>query len=74
MIDYTGIPSLGCPNCGSAKFKTWVMVDPDTYEIGMYATDGECNDCGTKMTIVVPGDHPDFIEEEIEQEIEDDEY
>jgi len=68
MIDFTGIPSSCCPNCSSPKFTTWIIVDPDDYEIGMYATDGMCFDCGTKYTIATPIEHPDLIEEEIENE------
>jgi hypothetical protein len=42
MIDYTGIPSSQCPNCNSRKFVTWIMIDPEDYEIGIYGTDGTC--------------------------------
>ena len=73
-IDYRGIPSSVCPNCNSPKFMTWIVIDPDDYEIGMYGTDGMCAECGTKYTIATPMDSPDLIEMEIEEEIENDEY
>ena len=65
-IDYTGIPSSQCPECTSRRFKTWIIVDTDDYEIGIYGTDGECADCGIKYTIATPPEHPDLIEEEID--------
>jgi DNA-directed RNA polymerase subunit RPC12/RpoP len=73
-IDYTGIPSPQCPNCNSKKFMTWIIVDEEDYEIGMYGTDGICAECATKYTIATPIDNPDMIEMEMEEEIENDEY
>lgn len=73
MIDYTGIPNPYCPECGDNKFATWIVVDPDDYEIGMYATDGQCMECGTRYTIATPTEHPDNIEIELRGE-ENDEY
>jgi hypothetical protein len=70
-IDYTGIPALRCPNCDSKKFMTWIIIDEDDYEIGMYGTDGLCAECATRYTIATPLDNPDTIEMEME---EDDEY
>jgi len=70
-IDYTGIPSPVCPACDSPKFLTWIVIDQEDYEIGMYGTDGQCAECGTQYTIGTPLDSPDFIEMEIE---EDDKY
>jgi hypothetical protein len=70
MIDFTGIPSSSCPNCNSPRFLTWIVLDPDDYEIGMYATDGSCVDCGTRYTLATPEDHPDMLEEEIQIEEE----
>jgi Zn ribbon nucleic-acid-binding protein len=67
-IDYRGIPSSVCPNCSSRKFMTWIVIDPDDYEIGMYGTDGECAQCSTQYTIATPIDSPDLIEMEIEEE------
>lgn len=55
MIDYTGLTSTECPNCGDNKFKTWIVVDEE-FEIGMYGTDGECWECGTKYSLVTPID------------------
>jgi C4-type Zn-finger protein len=53
-IDYTGLTSPYCPVCGDLKFKTWIAVDSETFEIQIYGSDGECWECGTKYTIVVP--------------------
>ena len=73
-IDYTGVPTSRCPNCDSPKFMTWIVIDPDDYEVGMYGTNGICAECATKYTISTPIDNPDFIEMEMEEEIENDEY
>ena len=51
---------------------TWITIDPEDYEIGMYGTDGMCAECATKYTIATPLDNPDFIEMEMEEE--NDEY
>lgn len=72
MIDYTGIPSPCCPNCGNEKFVTWIVIDPEDYEIGMYATDGHCFECKTLYTIGTPIDSPDFIEMEMSREENED--
>lgn len=56
MIDYTGIPSAECPECGGLMFKTWVQVDPESYDVMRYGADGECYECGTKYTLAVPSD------------------
>lgn len=71
MIDFTGLPSPICPNCSSNRFLTWIALDED-YEIGIYATDGACFDCGTRYSIATPLEHPDTLEQEIqiEREIE----
>lgn len=72
-IDYRGIPSPECPACGEQRFITWIIVNPDDYEIAMYGLNGQCFRCKTKYTIGTPIDSPDFIEMEIE-EGENDEY
>jgi hypothetical protein len=80
MIDYTGIPNPHCPECGAREFVTWIVLDPDDYEIGMYGTDGHCLGCKTKYTIGIPEEHPDMLDEtlnpyiEEEEEDEDDDY
>lgn len=52
---------------------TWITIDIDDYEIGMYGTDGMCAECATKYTIATPLDSPDYIEMEMAEE-ENDEY
>jgi uncharacterized Zn finger protein len=58
MIDARGIPTCECPNCGSQLFKGVISFDPETYTIGMYQLDVECNDCGTLATAPTPLDNP----------------
>lgn len=72
-IDWSGVPLTECPNCNSKKFMTWITIDIDDYEIGMYGTDGMCAECATKYTIATPLDSPDYIEMEMAEE-ENDEY
>jgi hypothetical protein len=67
-IDYTGIPSPVCPNCSSGRFVTWIVVDPQDYEIGMYGINGKCYNCDTKYTIGTPIDSPDYIEMDMEND------
>jgi len=55
-IDYTGIPSPICPECGDNRFVTWIVVEKEDYELGMYGTDGHCFKCKTKYTIGTPVD------------------
>jgi uncharacterized Zn finger protein len=59
MIDARGIPTCVCPDCGNTFFKALVCFDPETYTIGMYHLDIECNNCGTFCTAPTPIDNPD---------------
>ena len=58
MIDARGIPTCQCPNCASMIFKALVSFDPETYTIGMYHLDVECDSCGTITTAPTPLDIP----------------
>jgi hypothetical protein len=55
-IDFTGIPSPICPSCGDNRFVTWIVVEKETYDIGMYGTNGQCLVCSTRYTIGTPID------------------
>ena len=66
MIDYTGITSSECPNCGDKKFKTWVAVDNSNFALALYGTDGECWECGTKYSLVTPSDYIEDTKGKIE--------
>lgn len=58
MIDARGIPTCTCPNCGSDLFRALVSFDPETYTVGMYHLDIQCNRCGTFATAPTPLDIP----------------
>jgi len=57
-MDARGIPTCSCPNCGGMMFRALVMFDPETYTVGMYHLDLECDYCGTKVTAPTPIDLP----------------
>jgi len=59
MIDARGIPTCNCPNCGNGLFRALVSFDPETYMVGMYHLDIQCNECGTFCTAPTPLDHPE---------------
>jgi len=59
MIDARGIPTCDCPNCGGNLFRALVSFDPETYMVGMYHLDIQCNDCGAFCTAPTPLDHPE---------------
>jgi len=58
MIDARGIPTCTCPNCGENFFRALVSFDPETYTIGMYHLDIQCDSCGALATAPTPLDHP----------------
>jgi len=39
-------------------FRALVSFDPETYTIGMYHLDIQCNDCGAFATAPTPTDNP----------------
>lgn len=59
MIDARGIPTCVCPNCGGHLFKALVAFDEETYTIGMYHLDMQCNSCGALATAPTPIDNPE---------------
>lgn len=59
MIDARGIPTCTCPNCGDNLFRALVSFDPETYTVGMYHLDIQCDACGTLATAPTPIDNPD---------------
>jgi len=59
MIDARGIPTCECPNCGENLFRVLAVFDPDTYTIGMYQLDMQCNECGALATAPTPLDNPE---------------
>lgn len=58
MIDARGIPTCTCPNCGETLFRALISFDPETYTIGMYHLDIQCNECGALATAPTPLDIP----------------
>lgn len=65
MIDARGIPTCNCPNCGSDLFRALVSFDPETYTIGMYHLDIQCNTCGAYATAPTPLDNPKEAEDNL---------
>jgi hypothetical protein len=59
MIDARGIPTCLCPNCGYTLFRAVVSFDPETYTIGMYHLDIQCDNCGALATAPTPLDNPE---------------
>ena len=55
-LDARGVPTAGCPACGSSWLNVPVLFDPDTYEISAYGTEAECYGCGTLVTACTPVD------------------
>jgi hypothetical protein len=58
-IDLTGTPTRACPLCGHTFFKIKAHFD-DAYEIAFYDLTGECDDCGSLVTVPTPIDHPEY--------------
>ena len=50
MIDARGIPTCVCPNCGDTLFRALVSFDPETYTVGTYHLDIQCNSCEALAT------------------------
>lgn len=55
-LNFRGIPTAACLNCGSNWFNIPVSFDLETYEIDAWGLDAECFDCGTLVTAVCPVD------------------
>lgn len=59
-VELMGIPTAACPVCAGVWFITMVCLDPDTYEIASWRLqDVRCADCGSRVTLACPPDHPD---------------
>jgi len=58
MIDARGIPTCICPECGGKLFHAVISFNPETYMIGMYHLDIQCNQCGALCTAPTPDDIP----------------
>lgn len=54
-----GLPTPICPNCTSDWFMAPVRIDPTTYSIVMWGTDGFCFSCQAEVTIATPKDLPE---------------
>ena len=48
-IDARGIPTHACPACGHTFFR--MVAHFEDYEVSFYGLDGECDNCGTKVTL-----------------------
>lgn len=57
--DLRGLPTPVCPNCNSDWFMAPVRIDPVSYSIVMWGTDGFCFNCKTKVSIATPSDLPE---------------
>lgn len=57
-LDARGIPTHACPSCGHTFFR--IVANFEDYEISFYGLEGECDECGTLVTIPTPVDAPDF--------------
>jgi len=55
-VDFRGIPTAMCPNCGSDFIKIIAQFDPVDYEIGIYKLDAECAVCEALLTAPTPLD------------------
>ena len=55
-LNFRGIPTAACPNCGGEWFNVAVTFDRDTYDIDAWGLDAECFGCGTLVTVVCPVD------------------
>lgn len=69
-LDYTGEDiinmdmSMDAPTrvciCGSTWFTTIVQIGED-FEIDAYGLDGQCIECGTRVKLPCPVDHPSNV-------------
>jgi C4-type Zn-finger protein len=57
-IDFRGIPTHECPICESRLFK--IVASFDEYNIALWLTEGECANCGLKLTVPTPVDDPNY--------------
>ena len=58
-MNFRGMPSAICPQCGGDLINITVKFDPDSYEISMYLLDNaSCISCGTLLTAPTPVDLP----------------
>jgi len=57
-IDASGIPTPVCPSCGGEWLVIPVKFCRDSYTIGMWATEGHCYDCKSRVTACTPLDFP----------------
>jgi hypothetical protein len=55
-LNFRGIPTAACPNCGGSWFNIPVSFDPETYDIDAWGLEAECFGCGTLITAVCPVD------------------
>lgn len=58
VLNARGVPTHACPNCGHVIFRIKAIFDE--YEIALWFTDAECNECGTLLTAPTPADGPTF--------------
>lgn len=57
-IDFRGIPTHECPVCQCALFKIYASFAD--YDIALWGVEGECAECGTKVTVPCPVDSPEY--------------
>ena len=57
-FDASGIPTPVCPACGGEWLVIPVKFCKESYTIGMWATEGHCYDCRSRVTACTPLDFP----------------
>lgn len=57
VLDLTGPPTHECI-CGSNMFK--VIASFEDYEVASFLTEGECVECGSRLTVPTPIDKPGY--------------
>jgi predicted RNA-binding Zn-ribbon protein involved in translation (DUF1610 family) len=58
VLDARGVPTHACPNCGHLIFRIKAMFDNN--DISLWFVDGECDDCGTLLTVPTPVDGVEY--------------
>lgn len=57
VIDASGLPSPRCV-CGNNVFLALVSFGDDDYDIAGWFTEGQCIECGARVTLPTPLDKP----------------
>lgn len=55
-LNFSGVPTAGCPVCGDQWLNVPMIFDDETYDVAAWALEGECFSCGTRVTVCCPVD------------------